>query len=126
MGRKGARDSAAWRTKSPPSVARCLPSSPHALHMFVDHVRVFAKAGNGGDGAVRSGGKNSCARRPRWGRWRSWRLDYFSVDENVDNLRSLLFAILKQKTESEAAQAMLCKAAPDQVYHAGRALSIVA
>lgn len=88
--------------------------------MFVDHVRVFAKAGNGGDGAVSFRREKFVPRGgPDGGDGGRGGSIIFRVDENVDNLTEFYFSPLLKAKNGERGRGKQCygKAAPDQRYH---------
>ena len=87
--------------------------------MFVDHIRITAQAGKGGDGAcsfrrekfIPHGG-------PDGGDGGRGASVVFRVDENVDNLTDFYFTPILRGKDGERGQGKQCygKAAPDQIF----------
>ena len=88
--------------------------------MFVDHVRILAKAGNGGDGAVSFRREKFVPRGgPDGGDGGRGGSIIFRVDENVDSLTEFYYAPILKAKNGERGRGKQCygKAAPDQIYH---------
>ena len=90
------------------------------LHLVVDHVRVLANAGNGGDGAVSFRREKFVPRGgPDGGDGGRGGSIIFRVDENVDNLTEFYYTPILKAKNGERGRGKQCygKAAPDQFYH---------
>jgi GTPase len=87
--------------------------------MFVDHIRIIAKAGNGGDGAVSFRREKFVPRGgPDGGDGGRGGSVVFRVDDNVDNLTDFFYTPILRAKNGDRGHGKQCygKAAPDQIF----------